>query len=464
MEYQTPKHSQNLRTFYTLVLTQTFSLLGSRISGLAVSIWVFAETGNATPLALVAFFGALPMVLASGISGVLADRWDRRYVMVLADAGQAVGTLLLLISFASDSFQLWHLYSVAFIQSLFSVFQGPAFGASITMLIPDEQRDRANAIRQLTDPLSGLIAPAIAAVVYSSVGVTGAILVDLITFVVAVLVVFSMHIPRPKQTEEGKALQGSVWKEMVGGMRYLYERKSLFYLTLHISLLNFLASGAGILFTPYVLARTDNNELLLGTLMSVMNAGAIVGGIGIGVWGGTRPRMKTIVPSIIAVGVFIALIGISRHPVALGATLFVMMLPIPVINTLFSSIIQAKVAPDIQGRVFATLGQISMLLMPVSALLAGPLADQVFEPAVGGTGWDVVAPLVGDGTGAGMGLIMVLNGSLIVVTSLVVFALPMIRRMESILPDYAPVAAEETEPGIPELPDEPETAPVPSTD
>src|SRR5687768_9288843 len=95
----------NMRTFYTLILTQVFSLIGSRISGLAISIWVFKQTGDATPLALVSFFFIVPQILVSGFSGALADRWDRRYVIMISDAGQALGTVLLLISFASGGFQ-----------------------------------------------------------------------------------------------------------------------------------------------------------------------------------------------------------------------------------------------------------------------------------------------------------------------------------------------------------------------
>jgi MFS family permease len=149
------KPTYNMRTFYTLILTQTFSLIGSRISSLAIGMWVFAQTGNATPLTLVAFFQVLPTVLASMLSGVLADRWNRRYVMAFSDAGQAIGTVLLLISFSTGSFQLWHLYAVSLLQAVFGVFQGPAFQASVTLLVPDEHRDRANAIQQVSGPAAG---------------------------------------------------------------------------------------------------------------------------------------------------------------------------------------------------------------------------------------------------------------------------------------------------------------------
>src|SRR5689334_4312851 len=171
------KPTYNMRTFYTLILTQTFSLIGSRISSLAIGMWVFSQTGNATPLTLVAFFHILPTVLASTLSGLLADRWNRRYVMALSDTGQAIGTVLLLFSFLSGNFQLWHLYAVALIQSIFGVFQGPAFQASVTLLVPDGQRDRANAIQQVTGPAAGIIAPALAGVIYTLVGITGSIVI-----------------------------------------------------------------------------------------------------------------------------------------------------------------------------------------------------------------------------------------------------------------------------------------------
>ncbi|HRF94283.1 MAG TPA: MFS transporter, partial [Aggregatilineales bacterium] len=139
------EQKRHIRTFYVLIFTQVFSMIGSRISSIAIGIYLFQQTGNATPLAMVAFFSTVPMVLASSVSGVLADRWDRRIVMVLSDTGQALCTLLLFVSFASGSFELWHLYVIVVIQSVFGVFQGPAFQASVTMLIPDDQRNRANA-------------------------------------------------------------------------------------------------------------------------------------------------------------------------------------------------------------------------------------------------------------------------------------------------------------------------------
>jgi DHA3 family macrolide efflux protein-like MFS transporter len=432
------KSQYNMRTFYTLILTQVFSLIGSRISGLAISIWVYQQTGDATPLALVSFFFIVPQIIASGFAGVLADRWDRRYVIMLSDSGQALGTLLLLFSFASGEFQLWHLYVVTFLTSIFGVFQGPAFQASITLLVPDEKRNSANAIQQVTGPVAGIIAPAIAGLVYAAIGVTGAIMIDLATFLVATTVVYFSRLPRPEQTAEGRAMAGSMFKEAFDGFRYLWKRQTLFWIMIYSASVNFLLGGVMALSTPYILARTGNNEGVLGILLAVLNLGALIGGIAMSIWGGTRTRVHTIFPMIIVCGIFLALVGVAQTPVFLGITFFMVMFPLPMSNASSMSMLQAKIAPDLQGRVFAAIGQMSMAMLPLSYLLVGPLADNVFEPAVGQAGWSAVAPLVGDGVGAGIGLMFLIGGIFTTILTLVVYALPAVRNLETSLPDYIP--------------------------
>jgi MFS family permease len=426
---------QNIRTFYILMMTQVFSIIGSRISGIAIGIYLFQQTGNATPLTLVAFFSTVPMVLASSISGVLADRWDRRLVMVLSDTGQALCTLALFISFASGSFELWHLYVIVVIQSVFGVFQGPAFQASITMLIPDNQRDRANALQQLAGPVAGIIAPAVTGVVYAIGGVPLAIFIDLLTFVVAMAVIFSIRIPRPAQTEVGKRFSGTFWKEIWSGLAYLRQNRPLLYTVLYISMINFFFAGMGVLSTPYILGRT-NSEVTLGMLQSVQNIGAIAGAVTLGVWGGTRKRMNTILPGILIAGILIGASGMAQNAIVMGILMFAFMYPLPMVNGLFMSMMQAKVAPDMQGRVFAVVGQFSTLLMPLSFLLVGPLADNVFSPAVGTEGWSTFAPFVGTDAGSGYGLMMVIVGIIGTGITLIAWAIPQIRNLESLLPDY----------------------------
>lgn len=423
--------------FWTMLITQTLSLIGSRMSGFAVGIWVFRQTGSATPLALVAFFEIVPAILLSNVAGMIADRFDRRHVMFFANLGQAVSSVLLIASFFSGHFELWHLYVVALVQSTFGIFLNPAFQSSLTMLTDDSQRDRANAINQLTGPLAGVLAPGMAGALYALVGVTGVIVIDLISFLVAGAAVIFIQIPRPEPSAEGKALAGSAWKELAGGFRYLWSRRILFFLVIYASLINFAFNGCFTIATPYILART-NSEAVLGIILSVMNLGAIAGGVIMGVWGGTRPRMHTIMPGLIVAGLGLATYGLSQNPWTIGISLLVLMFPLPMVNAAFTSILQVKVPPDLQGRVFAVVGQIAMLLSPIAYLTIAPLADNVAEPAVLKEGWQTIAPLVGGGKGSGMGLIMVVCGVVVAVVTLGVYLLPAIRHMEADLPDYSP--------------------------
>ncbi len=431
-----------LQTFYILIATQVLSLIGSRMTSLAIGIRVFTDTNQATPLALTAFFSTLPSLLSASVAGVFADRWNRRYVILIADIGQAAGTAVLLVSFATGTFELWLLYVVTFIQAFFAMFQSPAFDASITMLVPDAHRDRANALQQLTGPTSGIVAPVLAGLLFTVVGATGVMLIDLATFGVAALVVLLVHIPQPQATEEGRAMRGALWREALVGFRYLRSRPILLSMALYVSLVNFLIGGTFALNTPYILTIT-RSEATLGTLLGVMSSGAIVGGVIMSAWGGTRPRIHTIMPGIGLSGACLALYGVSRSPLAMGAVLFTLMLPLPMVNASFMSIMQAKIPPDLQGRVFAALSQVSIGLMPVAFALVGPLADRVFEPAVGGPGWDLVAPLVGRAPGAGMGLIMLTAGSAITLLTAFVYSRRSTRRMEADLPDYAALARDD---------------------
>jgi DHA3 family macrolide efflux protein-like MFS transporter len=426
----------HLRTFYVLTVTQVLSLIGSGMTHVAVGIRVFSDTGDSTPLLLASFFGALPLMIGGSLAGVLADRWQRRRVLIASDAGQAVATLLLLLSFVSGRFELWHLYALSFLQGLLAMLQRPAMEASVTMLVPEAHRDRANAIRQITGPAAGMIAPVITGFAYAVVGVSGVMAIDLATFVAAVVVVYLVHIPQPQSTREGQAARGSIWREMRGGLAFLWGRRVLLYLMLYAALINFLLSGPISLNTPYIMTLTGE-ETTLGVLLGVLNVGIVMGGVAMGVWGGTRPRVHGIMLGLLFRATWLAVYGIARTPVTLGLALFFVFFTNALVDASFMSILQLKVPPDMQGRVFALLFQMMYIANPLSLLLTGPLVDRVLEPAVGGPGWEIAAPLVGSRPGSGMGLLMVIAGGLILVLTAAVYVLPKTRSVEADLPDYA---------------------------
>lgn len=410
-------------------------MIGSQISQYAVSIAVFRATGHATPIALVAFFGAVPWILLGGLAGALADRFDRRAVMLVANIGFTVVSGLLLLSFATGAFRLWHLYALTLCASSFAALERPAFQASIAMLVPDSQRDRANAIGQMTGPAAGVIAPALAGILYALLGVAGSILIDIATFIAAIAVLAIVRIPRPARRADDDTQRTALWRQVFDGFRYLAARPVLLGFCGYVSLVNFIVNTALVLLTPYVLARTGSPQRL-ALVLALMNVGSIAGALAIGAGIRIGSRMNTVMLGTVVAALFVGLAGAARDAPAIAASLFLSFFALAFTDAPFWSILQAKVAPDLQGRVFAAYLQLVMLLGPLAYLAAGPLADQVFEPAKRQPVWRGVAALVGAGPGAGMGMMLVVAGALAVALSLAVYAIPAVRSLETDLPDH----------------------------
>ena len=177
--------------------------------------------------------------------------------------------------------------------------------------------------------------------------------------------------------------------------------------------------------------------------MGVMSLGALAGALLMTVWGGTRPRIHTMMVGLLITGAMFIVYGTTRQPLILGIALFLLMAPLTIWGAVYVSIAQVKTPPDLQGRLFALVSQLGFVGSTASFLLTGPLVDKVLEPAARRPGWQIVAPLVGQGAGAGIGLLEVVTGILILVVTAAMYAWPLIRKMESTLPDYAAVAAEE---------------------
>jgi len=457
MNSRTDRRTSRIRTFYTLMLTQTFSLVGTYMTSIAVGIWVFKETGVSAPVLYTTLFTILPQVISGSLAGVIVDRWNRRYVMLLSDAGQAVATLLLMLSFLSGSFQLWHLYAISFFQGLLGMFQQPAMEASITMLVPKGHLDRANAIRQTSGPAAAILSPIFAGFLFSLIGVTGIMMIDLATFVVAIAALWLIRIPQPRKSKEGAQIAGSMWQEAWGSLQFLWTRRVLFAFVGYWAWIGLLMSGPMNLNTPYILALTGSEEFL-GISLTVIHIGVVLGGIAMGIWEGTRPRIHGIMISMLIRSVFVVLYGIVRGPLWLCVTGFIAYFTWTVVTTSRTSILQLKTPPDIQGRVFALQSQMENTARALSLLLTAPLVDRILEPAVGGDAWSTFEPIFGSRPGAGMGLLMAVTSGLAFVGSALFYAHPRIRSMENDLPDHAPVEAEaEIAPG-----EEPVAEPVPA--
>lgn len=424
--------------FTTIWLGQLISVLATNMTGFALTIWAYEKTGQATALALVQVFFITPFLIMSPIAGVMVDRYNRKTMMAVSDIGAGMATIILLVLNAMGVLEVWHLYVAAAIQGTFNTFQWPAYSSAISLMVPKEQYGRVNGMMALVEMGPGVLAPMLAGALLPFIGLTGILTVDVVTFVLAVGALMVVFIPQPKQTEEGKKAQGNIWKEAAYGFRYIFSRPSLLGLQLVFFFGNFFAGIGQSITAPMILARTASNELIFGSVQSIGAIGGIIGGVLMSAWGGFKRRVHGVLAGWIFSGVMIALFGWGTNLWVWGVALFLSSLPIAIMNGSNQAIWQAKVAPDLQGRVFSARRLIAWFSSPLTPIIGGTLADYVLEPAMrtGGSLTGTFGWLVGSGPGAGMALIVIVAGLFSSSIGLLGYLFPAVRNAEDLLPDH----------------------------
>jgi hypothetical protein len=424
---------------FTLVwLGQIISVLATNMTQFALTIWIYEKTGSATALGLQQVFFITPFLLISPIAGVMVDRYNRKLMMMVSDLAAGLGTVALLILQALGALEVWHLYVAAVIAGLGNAFQWPAYSAAISTMVSKEQYGRANGMMSLVEMGPGILAPIMAGTLLPLIGLTGIMLVDVITFVLAIGSLLVVFIPQPPRTEQGKQAQGNFLKETTFGFKYIFARPSLLGLQLVFFFGNLFAGIGFTVLAPMVLARTGNDSTALGTVMSSGAIGGVIGGVLMSAWGGFKRRAHGVLAGWIIASIFTILLGWGRGLSVWIPAMVLSAMVVPLINGSNQAIWQAKVAPDVQGRVFSVRRLIAWLTNPITPLVAGLMADFVLEPGMraGGSLTGVFGPLVGVGPGAGMAVLLILTslGSLLV--GVAGYLVPAIRDADIVLPDH----------------------------
>ena len=418
---------------------QIVSVLATNMTGFAITIWVYEKTRSATALGLAQVFFITPYLLVTPLVGIMVDRYNRKMMMMLSDLGAGLATVGLLVFQSQGRLEIWHLYAANLMTGTFNSFQWPAYSAAISTMVPKEQLGRANGMMSLVEIGPGVIAPLLAGALLPFIHLTGILLIDVTTFVTAIAVLLAVYVPQPPVTEAGREGRGGILKEALYGFRYIFARPSLLGLQLVFMTGNLMAGLAYTVLAPMILARTSNNGVIFGTVQSVGAIGGVIGGIAMGAWGGFRRRVHgVLIGWALSSLLGQVVIGLGRGPWLWIPGAFIAYFFVPLIDGSNQSIWQSKVAPDVQGRVFAARRLIAWLTTPISPLIAGPLADFVLEPGMregggltGAFGW-----LVGTGPGAGMALLIIVTGLLAMTVGVSGYLFSAVRNAEDILPDH----------------------------
>jgi MFS family permease len=426
--------------FLLFWIGQVISLLGTNMTQFALTIWAYEKTGSATALALVGVSFLVPLLVLSPVAGALVDRSNRKFMMMISDLASGLVTITGLVLFLTGMLEVWHLYILGAVSGTFQAFQWPAFSAAISIMLPKEQYGRANGLMSLAESGSGIFAPILAGSLLGFIGLAGILIIDILTFIIAITALLFVFVPQPEISEEGQQASGSLWEESIFGFKYILEKHSLLGLQLLFMAGNFVTGIAFAVTAPMILASTGSNEIIFGTVSSVGAVGGLVGGLLMSAWGGPKQKIYGVIGGWAFASTFgLIMMGLANTLPVWAVSNFLGASMVPLINASNQSIWQAKVAPDLQGRVFSIRRLIAWFVNPLSMLIAGPLADYLLEPAfISGSGplVDLFSPLVGTGPGAGMSVMFVLAGIGGLIVSAVGYMIPTIRNVETIMPDH----------------------------
>jgi MFS family permease len=333
---------------------------------------------------------------------------------------------------------VWHFYLINILIGLGNAFQWPAYSAAITTMVPKEQYGRANGMMSFVQAGPGVVAPLLAGALLPVIGLKGILAIDIATFVLAIAALLLVHVPQPVRTVEGEAGRGSLLHEAAFGFRYIFKRPSLLGFVIMLFFANLFLGFPNSVHVPLVLSRSGNDSLVLG---AVETAGAIawtLGSLLMSAWGGPKRRIHGV---LIGWTVY-CLAGNIAFGLGRGLGIWV---PAILAAGMGSSIgiassqaiLQTKVAADVQGRVFSARRLLTWFPDTFTPVLGGLLADRLMEPAMQKDsllartfGW-----MAGNDPGSGMAVMMVLFGILTILTLMAGYVFPVIRNMESLLPD-----------------------------
>lgn len=413
-----------LHVFLLVWFSELISIFGSGLTSFALGLWIYQTTGSVTAFSLMSLAATLPHILISPLAGLAADRYDRRLVMAVSDAGAGLSTLMVAVLMASGQLEIWHLYVATLWSAAFSAFQWPAYSAATAQLVPKEQLGRINGLVSIGRGASQVLAPALAGLLVGLIGVPGVMLVDVGTFVFAVIVLLLVRfpaqvLPETAHDHTAHAPKAGLFHEAAAGWRYVITRPGLLWLLVFVAFFNFIWSMVGALAAPLMLNYSTPQGL--GLFITIAGGGMLVGSLVMSAWGGPRRRILGVLGFELLSGLCFVLMGMKPAfwRLALGA--FGAHFTIAVIDGSNKSIWQSQVPVEMQGRVFAVWQMAALSMTPIAYLSAGPLADRVFEPLMRSAGTadslPLLSALVGTGPGRGIGLIFVLMGLLKVITA-----------------------------------------------
>ena len=413
--------------FILLWSGELISAIGSGLTSFGLGVYVFQQTGKASAMALVTLLAFLPSLLLSAPSGVLADRYDRRLLMIIGDSLSAVGLIFILICMLNGDAQLWQICVGVTISSVFSSLLEPSYRATVTDLLTEEQYTKASGLVQAAGSAKYLISPIIAGYLLTVSDIKLLLIIDICTFFVTVTSTFVVRSGiKSEKCEQTKSFV-SAFKD---GWDAITEIRGVLVLVIVASVMTFFLGFIQTLSTPMILAFTDSSSL--GTAETICASGMLVSSVIIGIISIKKGYVNLLSTSLFCAGIFMAGFGLRENMLLICVSGFLFFAMLPFANTSLDFLVRTNIENSVQGRAWGLIGLISQLGYVAAYALSGVLSDYVFTPLLLDSGAlsGNVGKIIGTGYGRGTGLLIIISGLLLCVTSLVLYNMKSVKQLE----------------------------------
>ncbi len=371
--------NKSLKSYILLWSTQSLSALGSGMTGYALVLWLYLNSGSALKTALLSVCSYAPYVVMSIFAGALSDKWDKKKTMLTCDLIAALSTIAVLVLIKTNNLLPWHLYLINAVNGLMNTIQQPASEVASTLLIPKKYYQKTSGMRSFSQSLNSILTPVLATALFSFAGIETVIAVDLASFAAAFLTLL-LFIKIP-QSSEKKQADESLLKSAYTGLLWLKNKPLILILILFLSCINLVASTYDAALPAMLLSKSNGGNAVLGMVNTCAGIAALAGSIITTLLPAPKNRVKSICTALlISMSTENFMLAFGNMPViwCIGALLG--WITIPFMNANMDVIFRTEIPPDMQGRVYSCRNTLQFFTIPVGYLLGGVLVDNVFEP------------------------------------------------------------------------------------
>lgn len=404
--------------------SQSFSSLGSAMTGYALVIWSYTRSGSALKTAMLMVSTYAPYVLLSIFAGALSDRWNKKRTLLVCDFIAACTTVAALVLLRCGMLRIWHLYLINGIGGMSNTLQQPASEVATTRILPKKYYQKVGGMRYLSSSCNSILTPIMATAVMGLVGLEGVIFFDLFTFVTAFLVlalfiripgdagkwadeknkdIVSDHVGQNDIGQEEMKRQDSVLTLTKAGIVYLRQEKGIFGLMMYLAAINLVASAYDAAFPAMMLSREGGSEQVLGMVNAVIGVTTLLGSLIASLVKKPKSRVRMVEYCLLfSMSTENFMLAFGRTPMIWCIGGFCGWILIPLMNGNLDAIYRLRVPEEMQGRFYAVRNSFQFFTIPVGYLLGGVLVDYVFEPIMAGqTSDSILVRLFGMGKGSG---------------------------------------------------------------